>query len=154
MRLTFSLVFLLAACAREPRPTTPAPTTRVETCALADGRLAFGIPLEDHDALAVAPDGCLFVDESEGVRVLSLASIATDEEGADVLDRDAEAFFRQSGLLGESPEPLGRGTMELGGHVVPGVTWLATLPELGGPFHVTTGAYRHGGDWLLVMVIH
>ena len=102
----------------------------------------------------VAPDGCLFVDESEGVRVLSLASIATDEEGADVLERDGEAFFRQSGLLGEDPEPLGRGTMDLGGHVVPGVTWQATLPELGGPFVVTTGAYRHGGDWLLVLVIH
>lgn len=150
--LTFMLALALVGCAREARPTEPPP--RVEVCALAEGRLSFAIPLGAADALAVAPDGCLFVDESAGVRVLSLVSLATDEEGAELLERDAEAFFRASGLLGDAPEVRGRGSMRLAGRTLPAVAWTATLPELGGPLHVTTGAYRRGGDWLVALVIH
>lgn len=147
-----ALFATLVGCARDARPTEPAP--RIETCALADGRLSFVVPLGPTDALAVAPDGCLFVDESAGVRVLSLVSLATDEEGAELLERDAEAFFRASGLLGDAPEVRGRGTMRLAGRTLPAVAWIATLPELGGPLHVTTAAFRSGGDWLVALVIH
>jgi hypothetical protein len=100
------LALALVGCAREARPTEPPP--RVEVCALAEGRLSFAIPLGSADALAVAPDGCLFVDESAGVRVLSLVSLATDEEGAELLERDAEAVAGACGSR-DGRCPLSRG---------------------------------------------
>ncbi|MBX3249704.1 MAG: hypothetical protein KF901_21180 [Myxococcales bacterium] len=151
-RLLALALLLGSACSRgDGRTTTP--QSRAERCTLADGRIVFELPIGPEHALAVAPDGCMYVDEStHAVRSLSIASLATDAEGADLLRTNADEFFRSSGLLGAEPEIVGRGLMMIAGEQTAALAWDAQIEELG-EVRATTGALRRGGDWIIVVVL-
>lgn len=149
----FALLLLVgSACSRgDVRSTTP--TSRTERCELADGRIVFELPIGPSHALAVAPDGCMFVDEStQAVRSLSIASLPTNAEGADLLRMNTDEFFRASGLLGDEPEIVGRGLMLIAGEQTAALAWDAQIEELG-EVRATTGVIRRGADWIIVVVL-
>lgn len=125
--------------------------TPLQPCTLAEDALTIDVPVPQSHALAAMQGACMLVDERTDATFMTIASLPTDAQGAELLETDPATFFEEAGLLGDDARRTGRGTLELLGEDVLALRW-AARPE-GMPVRaITTAAKRRGALWVIVMI--